>query len=104
MPLLPDPHPSLAEALASLIAAGAGRALLLGRAGRESITAQKLLTVLIYEVPLIAGCAAIGALACGAVGLDGSPALVVIGVLANKGPALLDPIVEGLLGAFRRRP
>lgn len=104
MSLLPDPHPSLAEAAASLVAAAAGRALLLGRATRENITLQKLLTVLIYEIPLIGGCAAIGALACGAVGLDGSPALVVIGVLANKGPALLDPIVEAFLGALRRRP
>ncbi len=103
MPLLPEPLPSGAEAAASLIAAAAGRALLLARVARENLTWRKVLTVLVYEVPLIGACAAMGAIGCAAAGIDGSPALVIIGVLANKGPAVLDPIIEALLAGFRRR-
>lgn len=102
MSLLPEPLPSVAEAGASLLAAAAGRALLLAQVSRDSINPRRVLTVMLYEVPLIAGCAGMGALACHAVGVEGSPALVIIGVVANKGPAVLDPLIDALLAALRR--
>jgi hypothetical protein len=102
MSLVPDPLPSLGEALASFAAAAAGRGLLLFGATRERVTRRRLLLLLVYELPLIGACAVMGALVCGAVGVEGSPALVIIGVLANKGPAVLDPLLGDLLEPRRR--
>jgi hypothetical protein len=102
MSLVPDPLPSLGEALASLAAAAAGRGLLLFGATRERVTRRRILMLLVYELPLIGACAVMGALGCSAVGLEGSPALVIIGLLANKGPAVLDPLLGGLLEPRRR--
>ncbi|MGG5811488.1 hypothetical protein [Falsiroseomonas sp. CW058] len=107
MTLLPEPLPSGAEAGASLLAAMAGRTLLLAKVSRESLTWRRVATVLVYELPLIAGCAALGALGCHAAGVEGSPALVVIGVIANKGPAVLDPVIDAAIDALKaalRRP
>lgn len=86
-------------ALKALAAAFAGRALLLLNARRDTpITARAMVTVVVWEIPLIAACALIGWHAAELLGFhDESARIVVTALLAHAGARGLDRLMARIL-------
>lgn len=91
--------PDTAPIVKSLGAAFAGRALLLLEARRDMpLTLRTLITLAIWEVPLIVAFALIGWHAAGLFGLDSESGRVVLtALLANIGPRGMDRLVDRIL-------
>ncbi|MBR0651345.1 hypothetical protein GXW78_16855 [Roseomonas terrae] len=91
--------PDTAPIIKSLGAAFAGRALLILEARRDMpITTRSVLTLIIWEVPLIVAFALIGWHAASLLGFDSENGRVVLtALLANIGPRGIDRLVDRLL-------
>lgn len=94
MPLTPDAPPSITEIIYSLTAAAAGRAMLLFGVHHGKISVEDLVKVVVWELPMICACSFFGGMMAYAAGIDGYFGLLIIGVLANKGPAAFGPLFD----------
>jgi len=97
-----DP-PSLADVGWSLAAAAAGRATLMLRAARRTMTWHWVLWTLAWEVPITAACGIIGWGLADWAQISGGGATVLIALVARYGPDRLEPLLEQMLPTLGRR-
>jgi len=96
--------PALSDTLISMAAAAAGRASLLLRVTKQSLTLRSVMWTVLYEIPITASMGFIGYSTAIALGFgDQQVCVLIIAMISRWGPdRILEPVLENLIPAIRK--